>query len=126
MIILCYLGRAVFLWMAILCYSVHAIIIIIFFLCVCVYVCMYIKLALINIFYFPTEREILKKLSHKERKKMKQKLEYDRQMASMLVKGGHGTSALDDTFSISQAEKSDKQQSQMENAVDIKVCLSDL
>ncbi|XP_068222624.1 ATP-binding cassette sub-family F member 1 [Palaemon carinicauda] len=67
------------------------------------------------------EREALKKLSHKERKKMKQKLEYERQMATMLVKGGHGTSALDDTFAISQAEKSEKQLSQMENAVDIKI-----
>lgn len=67
------------------------------------------------------EREALKKLSHKERKKMKQKIEYERQMASMLQKGGHGTSALDDTFAVSQAEKSDKQQTQMENAVDIKV-----
>ncbi|XP_064081257.1 ATP-binding cassette sub-family F member 1-like [Macrobrachium nipponense] len=67
------------------------------------------------------EREALKKLSHKERKKMKQKLEYERQMATMLVKGGHGTSALDDTFAVSQAEKSEKQQSQMENAVDIKI-----
>lgn len=52
---------------------------------------------------------------------MKQKLEYERQMATMLVKGGHGTSALDDTFAVSQAEKSEKQQSQMENAVDIKI-----
>ncbi|KAK7084588.1 ATP-binding cassette sub- F member 1 [Halocaridina rubra] len=67
------------------------------------------------------EKEALKKMSHKERKKMKAKLEYDRQMAAMLQKGGHGSSALDDTFAISQAEKSDKQQNQMEFAVDIKV-----
>lgn len=52
---------------------------------------------------------------------MKQQLEYQRQMEAMLKKGGHGTSSLDDTFSVSQAQKSDKQQSQMEGAVDIKV-----
>lgn len=52
---------------------------------------------------------------------MKQQMEYQRQMEAMLKKGGHGTSSLDDTFSVSQAEKSDKQQSQMEGAVDIKV-----
>lgn len=67
------------------------------------------------------EKEALKKLSHKERKKMKQQLEYERQMETMLKKGGHGTSSLDDTFAVSQAEKSDKQQSQLENAVDIKI-----
>ncbi|KAG7155982.1 ATP-binding cassette sub-family F member 1-like [Homarus americanus] len=67
------------------------------------------------------EKEALKKLSHKERKKIKQQLEYERQMEAMLKKGGHGSSALDDTFSVSQAEKSDKQQSQLENAVDIKI-----
>lgn len=67
------------------------------------------------------EKEALSKLSHKERKKMKQQLEYQRQMEAMLKKGGHGTSSLDDTFSVSQAQKSDKQQSQMEGAVDIKI-----
>nr|XP_045606941.1 ATP-binding cassette sub-family F member 1-like [Procambarus clarkii] len=67
------------------------------------------------------EKEALKKLSHKERKKVKQQMEYERQMEAMLKKGGHGTSSLDDTFAVSQAEKSDKQQSQLENAVDIKI-----
>ena len=52
---------------------------------------------------------------------MKQQLEYERQMEAMLKKGGHGSSSLDDTFSLSQAQKSDKQQLQLENAVDIKV-----
>ncbi|XP_063590770.1 ATP-binding cassette sub-family F member 1-like [Penaeus indicus] len=67
------------------------------------------------------EKEALSKLSHKERKKMKQQLEYQRQMEAMLKKGGHGTSSLDDTFSVSQAQKSEKQLSQLEGAVDIKI-----
>jgi len=67
------------------------------------------------------EKEILKKLTHKERKKMKQQLEYERQMETMLQKGGKGTSALDDTFAISQVEKTDKQKEASENAVDIKI-----
>ncbi|CAL4068505.1 unnamed protein product, partial [Meganyctiphanes norvegica] len=67
------------------------------------------------------EKEILKKLTHKERKKMKQQMEYERQMELMLQKGGKGTSALDDTFAVSQVEKTDKQKDALENAVDIKI-----
>jgi len=67
------------------------------------------------------EKEALKKLSHKERKKMKAQMEYDRQMEVMLQKGGKGTSNLDDTFAVSQVEKTDKQKEAQENAVDIKV-----
>ena len=52
---------------------------------------------------------------------MKQKLEYDRQMEMMLQRGGKGTSSLDENFTLSQAERSLKQQEQLENAVDIKV-----
>lgn len=48
-------------------------------------------------------------------------MEYERQMEVMLKKGGQGTSALDENFTISQAEKSSKQQEQLENAIDIKV-----
>lgn len=48
-------------------------------------------------------------------------MEYERQTAALLKKGGHGSSALDDTFAVSQAEKSEKVQMQLENAVDIKV-----
>ena len=64
----------------------------------------------------------MKKLSHKERKKLKKEIEYAEQMEMMLRKGGHGTSSLDETFSLSQAEKSIQQQEQQENAIDIKVC----
>lgn len=60
-------------------------------------------------------------MSHKERKKMKQQQQYDANMELMLKKGGSGTSALGDNFTISQAEKTDKQMEQMENAIDIKV-----
>lgn len=67
------------------------------------------------------EKEFLKKLTHKERKKRKQELEFERQMEAMLKKGGHGTSSLDDTFSVSQAQKSEKLQAHLENAVDIKI-----
>lgn len=42
-------------------------------------------------------------------------------MAALVKQGGHGTSALEDTFAVSQAAKSDKTQSHLESAVDIKV-----
>ena len=63
----------------------------------------------------------MKKLTHKERKKLKQQIEYDKQMEAMLKKGGQGSSSLDENFTISQSEKSLKSQAQLENAVDIKV-----
>ena len=44
-------------------------------------------------------------------------------MEMMLKKGGGGTSALGENFTISQAEKSSKQLEQQENAVDIKVAM---
>lgn len=68
------------------------------------------------------EKEALKKLTHKERKKLKQQMEYEKQMELMLQKGGHGSSALDENFTVSQVEKSGKQQELLETAVDIKVC----
>ncbi|KAA0189465.1 hypothetical protein HAZT_HAZT007929 [Hyalella azteca] len=67
------------------------------------------------------DREALKKLSHKERKKLKQQQLYEENLQLMLKKGGQGTSALGDNFTLSQAEKSGKQQEQLENAVDIKI-----
>lgn len=60
-------------------------------------------------------------MSHKERKKLKQQQQYAEAMEVMLKKGGGGTSALGDNFTISQAQKTDKQMEQQENAVDIKV-----
>lgn len=80
------------------------------------------EISLLHLSICLTEKEALKKLTHKERKKLKQQLEFERQTAALLKKGGHGSSALDDTFAVSQAEKSEKVQMQLENAVDIKVC----
>jgi ATP-binding cassette, subfamily F, member 1 len=67
------------------------------------------------------EEEPLAKLSHKEKKKLKKELEYKKQMESITKKGGEGHSALDDNFTISQVQVSDKKLALMENAVDIKV-----
>lgn len=62
-----------------------------------------------------------KKLTHKEKKKMKKQQEYDKQMEMMLRKGGAGHSELDSNFTVSQAEKTAGQLAAMENAVDIKI-----
>ncbi|GFU36164.1 ATP-binding cassette sub-family F member 1 [Nephila pilipes] len=55
------------------------------------------------------------KLSHKEKKKLKKQLEYQKQIETL------GSKAVDDQFTVSQAEKSATQQTLFENAVDIKV-----
>ncbi|XP_017772292.1 PREDICTED: ATP-binding cassette sub-family F member 1 [Nicrophorus vespilloides] len=62
-----------------------------------------------------------KKLTHKEKKKLKKQQEYERQMESMLKKGGQGHSDLDSNFTVSQTMKSVNQMAALENAVDIKV-----
>ena len=61
------------------------------------------------------------KLSHKDKKKLKKQQEYDKQMDVINKKGGTGHSELDDNFTISQVQQSDKKIALMENAVDIKV-----
>lgn len=61
------------------------------------------------------------KLSRKEMKKRKKQMELQEQMDMMTKKGGHGGSALDSNFTVSQADKSVARQQQLENAVDIKV-----
>jgi len=55
------------------------------------------------------------KLSHKEKKKLKKQLDYQKQIETLAGK------VVDDQFTVSQAEKSAAQQLQLENAVDIKV-----
>lgn len=55
------------------------------------------------------------KLSHKEKKKLKKQMDYQRQIETL------GSKGVDDQFTVSQAEKSAAQQLQLENAVDIKV-----
>ncbi|XP_037079732.1 ATP-binding cassette sub-family F member 1-like [Pollicipes pollicipes] len=61
------------------------------------------------------------KLSRKEMKKRKKQMELQQQMDAMTKKGGHGGSSLDSNFTVSQADKSQSRQLQLENAVDIKV-----
>lgn len=61
------------------------------------------------------------KLTHKEKKKQKKQLEYERQMELMTRKGGQGHSDLDSNFTMSQVQKTTGQMAQMEFAVDIKI-----
>lgn len=62
-----------------------------------------------------------KKLTHKEKKKLKKQQEYEKQMEAMLKKGGQGHSDLDSNFTVSQAQKSAGQMAALDNAVDIKI-----
>ncbi len=67
----------------------------------------------------PTKETV--KLSHKEKKKLKKQIEYDKQMDVICRKGGLGHSELEDNFTISQVQQSEKKLAQSENAVDIKI-----
>ena len=69
----------------------------------------------------PIIEEPQQKLSHKDKKKLKKQLEYIKQMELMTKKGGSGHSELDDNFTVSQVQQSDKKLALLENAVDIKV-----
>ncbi|XP_055373011.1 ATP-binding cassette sub-family F member 1 [Condylostylus longicornis] len=62
-----------------------------------------------------------KKLTHKEKKKLKKQQEYEKQMEAMTRKGGQGQSELDSNFTMSQAQKTTGQKAQLEHAVDIKI-----
>lgn len=62
-----------------------------------------------------------KKLTHKEKKKLKKQQEYEKQMETMLKKGGQGHSELESNFTVSQAQRTAGQLAALENAVDIKV-----
>lgn len=62
-----------------------------------------------------------KKITHKEKKKLKKQQDYEKQMETMLKKGGQGHSELDSNFTVSQAQKTAGQLAAMENAVDIKI-----
>lgn len=66
-------------------------------------------------------KEVEKKLTHKEKKKLKKQQEYEKQMEMMLKKGGQGHSELDANFTVSQMQKTTGQMAALENAVDIKV-----
>lgn len=69
----------------------------------------------------PVEAEPLKKLTHKEKKKLKKEQDYQKQMETMTKKGGQGHSELGENFTVSQTQKSAGQLQALENAVDIKV-----
>uniref|UniRef100_A0A182W996 ATP-binding cassette sub-family F member 1 n=1 Tax=Anopheles minimus TaxID=112268 RepID=A0A182W996_9DIPT len=62
-----------------------------------------------------------KKLTHKEKKKLKKQQEFEKQQEAMLRKGGQGHSDLDSNFTMSQALKTGNQSKHMEHAVDIKI-----
>ncbi|CAB0020596.1 unnamed protein product [Nesidiocoris tenuis] len=62
-----------------------------------------------------------KKLTHKEKKKLKKEQDYQKQMESLTKKGGQGHSELGENFTVSLPEKSKGQMDAFENAVDIKV-----
>lgn len=68
-----------------------------------------------------TEKLVEKKLTHKEKKKMKKQQEYEKQMETLLKKGGQGHSELDSNFTVSQMQKTVGQMAALENAVDIKI-----
>lgn len=68
-----------------------------------------------------TETVSDKKLTHKEKKKLKKQQEYEKQMETMLKKGGLGHSDLESNFTVSQAQRSAGQMAALENAVDIKI-----
>ncbi|XKL68052.1 hypothetical protein PGB90_003543 [Kerria lacca] len=65
--------------------------------------------------------DLLKKMSHKEKKKLKKEMEYQKQMELMTKKGGQGHSELGENFTISQTQKTTGQIAALEYAVDIKV-----
>lgn len=46
-----------------------------------------------------------KKLTHKDKKKLKKQQEYDKQMELITKKGGQGHSELDSNFTVSQTQK---------------------
>ncbi|XP_066158043.1 ATP-binding cassette sub-family F member 1 [Euwallacea fornicatus] len=62
-----------------------------------------------------------KKLTHKDKKKLKKQQDYEKQMETLLKKGGQGHSELESNFTVSQAQKSAGQLAALENAIDIKI-----
>lgn len=76
------------------------------------------KLSIIEI---AEEKTVDKKPTHKEKKKIKKLQEYEKQMETLLKKGGQGHSELDSNFTVSQMQKTAGQMAALENAVDIKI-----
>ncbi|CAH1173645.1 unnamed protein product [Phaedon cochleariae] len=69
----------------------------------------------------PNDESKEKKITHREKKKLKKQQEYEKQMETLLKKGGQGHSELDSNFTVSQAQKTAGQMAALENAVDIKI-----
>lgn len=62
-----------------------------------------------------------KKLTHKEKKKLKKQQEYERTIEMLTKAGGQGHSELESNFTISQSQTQQRGNQQLDNAVDIKV-----
>lgn len=62
-----------------------------------------------------------KKLTHKEKKKLKKQQEYERTMEMLTKAGCQGHSELESNFTISQRETQQRGNQQLDHAVDIKV-----
>ena len=65
--------------------------------------------------------EVGKKLTHKEKKKLKKQQEYEKTMEMLTKTGGQGHSELETNFTVSQTQSLQRGNQQLENAVDIKV-----
>lgn len=62
-----------------------------------------------------------KKLTHKEKKKLKKQQEYERTMEMLTKAGGQGHSELESNFTVSQSQTQQRSNQQLDHAVDIKV-----
>lgn len=62
-----------------------------------------------------------KKITHKEKKKLKKQQDYEKQVEALTKKGGQGHSELDSNFTMSQVQKTGGQKAAHEHAVDIKI-----
>lgn len=66
-----------------------------------------------------------KKLSHKEKKKLKKQQEYEKTFENLTKAGGQGHSDLESVFTVSQSQKQTRGKRgdapELDNAVDIKV-----
>lgn len=67
------------------------------------------------------EETVGKKLTHKEKKKLKKQQEYERTMEMLTKTGGQGHSELESNFTVSQSQTQQRGNQQLDNAVDIKV-----
>lgn len=74
-----------------------------------------------NVAEMSIEETGTKKLTHKEKKKLKKQQEYEKAI-EMLTKQGTGAhSELESNFTVSQSQTQTRGNQQLENAVDIKV-----